>query len=245
VSVLVVIPARYGSSRLPGKPLLEICGIPLVVRVLFQVQRSGLPCGVATDDERIAHEVRRAGGTVWMTSPDCVSGTDRVAEVARLTSATHLINVQGDEPFVDPEALLQLSRALQEGAALVTLACPLSDSTRFFSPNTVKVVLDARGRALYFSRAPIPFPRDAEGAPAGALQHIGVYGYARETLLELSRTPPHPLEELEKLEQLRALALGVPIQVLTVPGGWLGVDTAADLEEARRQLADSSASAGA
>lgn len=236
-SPLIVIPSRLASTRLPQKPLELIAGKPLIVRVLERLQ--GLTDWtrlVATDDVSIARVVEAAGGQAVMTSPQCLSGLDRVAEVALSHHAPAYINVQGDEPLVEPEAIRRLVRAFEEEPALplATLVAPLQSLEAFLSPHVVKVVVDEQDRALYFSRAPIPHPREGGGVPAGALQHLGIYGYRRETLLALAASPEAPLERIEKLEQLRALQAGIPIRVLRVKAGWPGVDTPEDLARVNR-----------
>jgi 3-deoxy-manno-octulosonate cytidylyltransferase (CMP-KDO synthetase) len=248
---LIVIPARFGSSRLPGKPLADLGGRPMVVRVLERLRPlEGVSLLVATDDLRIARAVELYGGEAVMTSSRCATGTDRVAEVVGRREEPIVINVQGDEPFVDVQAVARLIDALRTrpSTPMATLACPLTDPDRWRDPNVVKVVVDNEGSALYFSRAPIPWPRDAVGVPPGAehagggvppgaLQHIGVYGYRRDALLTLAGLPRVPLEEIEQLEQLRALHHGVRIRVITCAAGWPGIDTPADLERAQRLLA--------
>ncbi|HEY1186651.1 MAG TPA: 3-deoxy-manno-octulosonate cytidylyltransferase, partial [Gemmata sp.] len=190
---------------------------------------------VATDDERIAAAVRGFGGLVAMTRADHVSGTDRVAEVAAGLSADVVINVQGDEPQLDPAAIDLLADLMRDGSDMATLAVPITDPETYRNPNVVKVVCDRRGRALYFSRSPIPFVRDAEpdfaARPAGFLQHLGVYAYRRAFLPQIAATPPHPLEQSEKLEQLRVLGTGGSINVGVVAHAHRGVDTPADYAE--------------
>jgi 3-deoxy-manno-octulosonate cytidylyltransferase (CMP-KDO synthetase) len=238
----VIVPARFASTRLPGKPLIDLGGKPMVVRVLEIAARAGAAFSiVATDDQRIADAVAAAGGEAMLTSPQHATGTDRLAEVARrkdLDPSLVIVNLQGDEPAV-PAALVELvARTLQRSphASLATLATPLSNRSEVFDPNIVKVVTDRAGRALYFSRAPIPWQRGvfdggANGAlPAGPyLRHIGLYAYRVSTLLTLSATPTTELEQAESLEQLRALWLGMTIQVAlaeALPSG--GVDTPED-----------------
>ena len=244
----VIVPARFASTRLPGKPLIDLGGRPMILRVLEVAARAGAAFTiVATDDERIADVVTRAGGDAMLTSPDHATGTDRLAEVARrkqLDPELVIVNLQGDEPALPPQHVERVARTLQRTpeASLATLATPLSQRWEVFDPNIVKVVTDQYGRALYFSRAPIPWRRDdftlspqtmLGQLPGGPfLRHIGLYAYRVSTLLTLSRTPPVPLEQAESLEQLRALWLGMVIQVAVVdslPAG--GVDTA---EDARR-----------
>ena len=234
--VAVVIPARFPSSRLPGKPLLRDTGKYLIQHVYEQA--SGSKCAslvvVATDDERIRKAVEGFGGNVVMTRADHPSGTDRVAEVAAKLGSDVIVNVQGDEPQIEPTAIDQLAGLLaaDAGADMATLATPLPDRESYLSPNVVKVVCDDRGRALYFSRSPIPLVREGEpdlaARPARFLQHLGVYAYRRPYLLKLAATPPHPLEEAEKLEQLRVLGAGGTIQVGQIAHAHRGVDTPAD-----------------
>jgi len=225
------IPARYGSTRLPGKPLLRIAGRPMIEHVYTRVARArGLDrVVVLTDDERIARAVEAFGGEWEMTPADCASGTDRIAWAARRWGARAVINIQGDEPLIDPEAVSRVAMhlAARPDDPVVTLATPATPE-EMENPNAVKVVLTRDGSALYFSRAPIPYPRQAGGfAP---LKHLGLYGYQREALLRLAALAPTPLERSESLEQLRALENGIPIRVLVVDRGSFGVDTAADLE---------------
>lgn len=234
--VAVVIPARYASSRLPGKPLLRETGKYLVQHVYERAAQamSAAEVVVATDDARIRDAVRSFGGRAVMTRADHPSGTDRVAEVAAGLAADLIVNVQGDEPQIDPGAIDRLAALLagDPQADLATLAVPIPDRDSYLSPNVVKVVCDDRGRALYFSRAPVPFVRDGEpdfsARPARFLQHLGIYAYRRGFLLRLAATPPHPLEEAEKLEQLRVLGAGGAISVGLVAHAHRGVDTPAD-----------------
>lgn len=228
----VVIPARYASTRLPGKPLLCDTGKPLIQHVYERATAlSDALVLVATDDYRIADSVRSFGGNVVMTRPDHPSGTDRVAEVAGKLDAEIILNVQGDEPLIDPVHLHTLRRMLTERSVeMATLAVPIADEREYLNPNQVKVVCDQRGRALYFSRSPIPYVRDGQPDFTNGcfLRHVGTYAYRREFLLRLAATPPHPLEEIEKLEQLRALALGAAISVSTVDHAHAGIDTPED-----------------
>jgi 3-deoxy-D-manno-octulosonate cytidylyltransferase len=225
------IPARYGSTRLPGKPLLPIAGRPMIEHVYTRVARvPGLArVVVLTDDERIARAVEAFGGEWEMTPPDCASGTDRIAWAARHWDAAAVVNIQGDEPLIDPEAVSRVAEhlAAHPEDPVVTLATPaLADEMG--NPNAVKVVLARDGSALYFSRSAIPYPRQEEGA--APLKHLGIYGYQRDALLRLAGLAPTPLERSESLEQLRALENGIPIRVLVVERGSFGVDTAEDLE---------------
>jgi 3-deoxy-manno-octulosonate cytidylyltransferase (CMP-KDO synthetase) len=244
----IVIPSRYASTRLPGKPLADIAGKPMVVRVAEAARRSKASgVWIATDDERIAAAVRPHGFEVVMTRADHVSGTDRIAEVAdRLNWADTdiVVNVQGDEPLIDPALIEAVAAALSDDpdAAMATAAHPVATTDDFFNPNVVKVVCDLRGRALYFSRAPIPWDRDqfAQGrdvlpTEAPALRHVGLYAYRVGFLRRFGRLESAPLERCESLEQLRALCHGYPIQVVRIEHAPApGVDTPEDLERVRR-----------
>jgi len=223
-----------GAERLPGKPLLAESGKPLVVHTLESARRARCAARVvvATDDARIAAAVRAAGGEAAMTSPDCRSGTDRVAEAARGIPGEDLVlNCQGDEPEVDPAALDALAAAMEADPAIEmgTLAAPLGAESEAAAPQVVKVVSDARGFALYFSRSPIPFRRDPAG-PARALRHVGVYAFRRAFLERFASLPATPLERTESLEQLRALENGVRIRVVPVDRAPPGVDTREDYD---------------
>jgi len=237
--VIAVIPARYASTRLPAKALAEIDGVPMVVRVWQQTTRAASIDGtiVATDHERIAEVVRRAGGEAMMTAATHQSGTDRIAEVARRVSAAIYLNVQGDLPFLDPADLDALASPMrtEPSIAMATLGTPIVDQHEWTNPNVVKVVRGAQGNALYFSRASIPYPRDTEAIPAVALRHIGVYAYRREFLLRFAALPQGVLERIEKLEQLRALENGYAIRVVPSVAPSLEIDTAEDLARARAQ----------
>jgi 3-deoxy-manno-octulosonate cytidylyltransferase (CMP-KDO synthetase) len=236
LSVIAVIPARYGSTRLPGKALADVNGVPMVVRVWRRASAARLLTRVvvATDDDRIARVVREAGGECEMTSSEHPSGTDRVAEVARRIPADIYLNVQGDLPFIAPADLDALATPMRTDAAITmaTLATPIVDEQEWRNSNVVKVVRDERGDALYFSRSPIPFARDQEGIPAGALRHIGVYGYQRDFLLKFASWAPGRLERIEKLEQLRVLERGYRIRVVSSLAPSLEVDTPEDLARA-------------
>ena len=233
----IVIPARYASSRLPAKALLRATGKYLIQHVYERACESKADTViVATDDARIFQAVESFGGKVAMTRQDHPSGTDRVAEVAAKLDADIIVNVQGDEPMIEPGALDMLARLLDQdrGAKMATLATPIATLELLRDANCVKVVCDKQGRALYFSRSPIPFVRDGEPnfskQPWRFLQHLGLYAYRRRFLLKLAKLPPEPLEETEKLEQLRVLALGYRIQVGVVPAAHRGVDTPADYQ---------------
>jgi 3-deoxy-manno-octulosonate cytidylyltransferase (CMP-KDO synthetase) len=236
-TVVGAIPARYGSTRLPGKALLPLAGRPLIEHVYRRVQGVADLDGVVvlTDDHRIVEAVEGFGGRCELTPADCVSGTDRVAWAARRWDAAAVVNVQGDEPLVDPGELAMVVRHLIEHPEdpMVTLAteCP-PDLVE--DPNAVKVVLSRAGYALYFSRSAIPYARRA--GVVRPLLHVGVYGYQRKALLELAALEPTPLELTESLEQLRALENGYPIRVLPSSQPSIGVDTAADLERVERMM---------
>lgn len=237
----VIVPARYASSRFPGKPLAELGGKPMVVRVCEQAAKSGaLAVHVATDDERIAGAVRAHGHAALMTRADHPSGTDRIAEAALalgLADEAIVVNIQGDEPLIDPGLVGAVAGALErDQEASVASAChPIRDPEAQSNPNVVKVVLDARGRALYFSRAQIPYPR-APGVVC--FRHAGIYAYRVGFLKQYSALQPSPLEKIEALEQLRVLWHGFRITVVVSEGEILpGVDTPQDLEAVRRMLA--------
>lgn len=241
---VVVIPARYASTRLPGKPLAADTGKPLVQHVYEQAARARSVDRVivATDDERIADAVRAFAGEVMMTRTDHPSGTDRVAEVAMslggdVADSDAIVNLQGDEPEIDPDHIDQLTTLLAEqaDAAVATLACPFAvlQGADPRDPNAVKVVLDARSRAIYFSRSMIPYPRihETTGAthqPAPYLLHLGIYAYRRSFLADLPRMAPTPLERTEQLEQLRWIEHGHAIAVGIVNHAAVGIDTPAD-----------------
>jgi 3-deoxy-manno-octulosonate cytidylyltransferase (CMP-KDO synthetase) len=230
-----VIPARWASTRFPGKSLAPICGKPLILWVIERARRARRldEVLVATDDARIADAVRTCGAPVVMTRPEHPSGTDRVAEAVAGRGADAVINIQGDEPLIDPGLLDCLADAMASDAAwdMVTAAAPIGRLEDLASPSVVKVVCDARGQALYFSRAPIPFVRDAGGGALCPLhrRHIGVYGYRAAFLARLVQTPPCELETAEKLEQLRALHIGGRIRVLESVELGIGVDMPADV----------------
>jgi 3-deoxy-manno-octulosonate cytidylyltransferase (CMP-KDO synthetase) len=232
MKIAIVIPARYQSSRLPGKPLLRETGKFLIQHVHELAARA--TCAdeviVATDDERIRHAVESFGGRAVMTRADHPSGSDRIAEVARTLDADVVVNLQGDEPQFDPTDLDALCQLMAGDTLMATLATPIRTGEDYRNPNIVKVVCDDAGRAVYFSRSPIPMVRDGDPdfGTGLFLQHLGVYAYRRDTLLRLAATPPHPLELTEKLEQLRALAHGIPIRVGVIPVAHKGVDTPAD-----------------
>lgn len=244
-SVVAVIPARYGSTRLPGKSLVPLCGKPLVQWVYERTRQAASldRVIVATDDERIARAVRGFGGDVVMTRADHASGTDRIAEAVQGLSADVVVNVQGDEPLIDPALVDDVARALGGDPSwdMATAATVLARDEDLLNPAVVKVVWGADHRALYFSRAAIPFVRDARpGAPLAPRglhwRHIGIYGYRRGFLQKLVAAPPCALEEAEKLEQLRALHLGCRMKVLVTQHAGLGVDTPDDVPRAEAAL---------
>lgn len=230
---LIVIPARYAASRLPGKPLAVLGDLPVVVHVAKQASKCRLISDVvvATDDPRIFDAVLEHGYRAVMTSANHPSGTDRVAEVVRQLNADFVINCQGDEPFIDPRDLDNVAQALHQHthADMVTLRTPFALNEDFNNPNQVKVVCRDDGMALYFSRATIPFDRHNTQNCAGTYRHIGVYGFRRAALERLCASSPHYLEKREGLEQLRALAMGMGILVLDALNVGRGIDTEEDL----------------
>ena len=231
MKVLCVIPARYASTRLPGKPLKDIAGKPMICRVYDRAVQAQKVADtvVATDDERILAAVEAHGGRAMMTRADHPTGTDRLAEVAAAFPAVDLIvNVQGDEPLIEPGLIDELVTAFEEDAALqmATVKTRMDDSEEIANPNNVKVVTDKQGYALYFSRSVLPYPRNA-GCPV--YKHIGIYAYKRDFLLNYAKMPATPLEQSESLEQLRALENGYRIKVVETTAKFVGVDTAEDL----------------
>jgi len=246
VKVVGIIPARYASTRFPGKPLALIAGKPLIQRVVEQCRRASslTEVIVATDDARIA-EVAGRFCRVEMTSPDHPSGSDRIAEVANRLECDGIVNIQGDEPMIDPSVIDVVARALDRDP-ISTAATAIRDPAEYDNPNIVKVVVNAAGRALYFSRRTIPYLRDAANRSANEqlaafpfLKHLGIYGYRRGTLLELVKHPVSPLENAEKLEQLRALDHGIPIAVVRVDYESVGVDVPGDVARVEALLAQS------
>jgi 3-deoxy-manno-octulosonate cytidylyltransferase (CMP-KDO synthetase) len=240
LSFHVIIPARYASSRFPGKPLADIAGRPMVVRVCERALQSGAASvHVATDDERIAAAVQAAGHRFVMTRADHPSGTDRIAQAAQLLGFGNrelVVNVQGDEPLIAPALIAQVASLLEKlKEASVSTAChAIHDAGALENPNVVKVVLDAQGYALYFSRARIPFPREAGGT---WYRHAGIYAYRTEFLKRYAALAPAPLERTEALEQLRVLWHGHRIAVaVSAADSAPGVDTPQDLEAVRRMV---------
>ncbi|MBE6102643.1 MAG: 3-deoxy-manno-octulosonate cytidylyltransferase [Selenomonas ruminantium] len=232
MKVLCVIPARFASTRLPGKPLKDIAGKPMVVRVYERASQAGLvdETLVATDDERIKDAVEAAGGRAMLTRADHATGTDRLAEVAEAYPQVDLIvNVQGDEPLIEPGLIDQLAGlfADEPDLQMATVKTEMKDEDEQRNPNNVKVVCDKAGYALYFSRSLMPYPRKG-GCPV--YKHIGIYAYRREFLLKYAKMEPTPLEKAESLEQLRALENGFRIKVVETKASFVGVDTPEDLE---------------
>jgi 3-deoxy-manno-octulosonate cytidylyltransferase (CMP-KDO synthetase) len=243
MNTIAVIPARYASTRFPGKPLISIGGKTMIERVWEQARQAKLVSKVivATDDERIASAVRSFGGEVALTRADHRSGTERVAEVAAAhREAEILVNVQGDMPLIDPAAIDAAIEALREDESvnMATLAVPISNAAEIMDPNVVKTVVDFDGNALYFSRAPIPWVRD-RGGPVHAkhLKHLGLYVFRREALLEFATFPQGDLERIEQLEQLRWLENGNRIRVAEIEQESVEVDTPEDVKRVEKMLA--------
>jgi len=247
---IAIIPARYGSTRLPGKPLIDILGRPMIQHVWERVKRSNEieRVIVATDDERVYNVVKGFGGEVHLTSKNHLTGTDRIAEVVRgLPFYTDIIvNIQGDEPLIEPDMVDQVVKILIDDhkASIGTLCRKIGDIKEIMDPNIVKVVFDKECFALYFSRSPIPYYRDDEQGLKTQdsrlknvyYKHLGIYSYRRDVLLRLSSMKPNNLENAERLEQLRALENGLRIKVEQTEGDTIGVDTEEDLERVRRRL---------
>lgn len=250
-SFIVAIPARYGSTRLPGKPLREIAGVPMVVRVAQRALEAGAAqVIVAVDDQRIADALQGHGVDVCMTRSDHASGSDRLAECAEhygWADDAIVVNLQGDEPFAPAAGICEVARALAEDdAPMATLATPITEAHELFDPNVVKLVRSAGGRALYFTRAPAPWARDAFAADRNVLpddvpflRHIGIYAYRAGFLKRYTTLSRTPLEQAESLEQLRVLEHGFPIAARLTPEPFPpGIDTQADLDRAERWLAE-------
>jgi 3-deoxy-manno-octulosonate cytidylyltransferase (CMP-KDO synthetase) len=240
-SVLAVIPARFQSTRLPGKILADIAGRPMIEHVYRRAEAASHVHAVivATDDERIAGAVRAFGGAALMTRVDHVSGTDRIAEVIATLPCRAVVNLQGDEPLIEPATIDAAVAPMLADPALEmsTVSRPFASVDEFKSPHVVKVVTDLSGNALYFSRSPIPYPRESQhGVPPGAKAHVGLYVYRRDTLLKLAALPAAALEREESLEQLRALAHGIRIRVVDTEHVAAGVDTPEDLERVRSTM---------
>ncbi len=240
MEVVVFIPARFSSTRLEGKPLLDIAGRPMVQWVYEQAVKAELvgDVVVVTDDERILKTVESFGGKARMSSTHHRCGTDRVAEAARCVSADVVVNIQVDEPLVRPEMIDEAIRPLVEDTTAVvsTLKKRITDPEEYYDPNVVKVVTDAEGYALYFSRSPIPYSRMPFDNLSGPFKHIGLYAYRREFLVRFSELESTPLEEMERLEQLRVLERGFKIKVVETRYDSIGVDTPEDLEKVREMM---------
>ncbi len=252
--VVAIIPARYASTRLPGKPLIDIAGTPMILRVVERARQSPSinRVIVATDDQRVLQTVINAGEEAVMTSPDHPTGTDRLAEVAAKLDAGIIVNVQGDEPLIEPSTIdAAVAPLLADPSIVMSTTCePIESAEDLMKSNVVKVVVDRDGFALYFSRNPIPHPRAAvlkHGSIEAALRaqpellklyhkHTGLYAYRREFLLTYAKFPSTPLEQMEALEQLRALEHGYKIKVVAVAHRSIGVDTPEDLELVRRMI---------
>lgn len=240
--VIAVIPARYASTRFPGKPLADIHGKPMIQWVYERVRLArGIDrVVVATDDDRIAQAVQSFGGQVEMTSADLQSGTDRVAAVADQIPARIYVNVQGDEPMIDPQVIERSLALVSSGRfGMGTAMTRLIDEHELQDPSVVKVIADRNDRAIYFSRFPIPYsrgPRPQAASEFVSMRHVGIYVYDQATLMRFRSLPPAPLEQAEVLEQLRALADGIPIGITEVNFVSIGVDTPDDLEKVRRLL---------
>jgi 3-deoxy-manno-octulosonate cytidylyltransferase (CMP-KDO synthetase) len=239
---VAVIPARYASTRFPGKPLADVAGRPMIEHVYRRAAaaRNVDAVIVATDDRRIADAVTRFGGDVRLTSADHLTGTDRLAEVASDLDCDLVVNVQGDEPMIEPDAIDAAIEPFRDDLALrmstVCTRLPHGTAQRIDDPNVVKVVTDRRGFALYFSRSPIPHRRGPLDAGAGPFKHLGLYVYRREFLLQIAALAPTPLERSESLEQLRVLENGFAIRVVETKHDSIGVDTPEDLDHVCRTL---------
>ena len=242
MKVVAILPARYGSTRFPGKPLVDIAGKPMIQHVYERTAQTRTVDRVivATDDERIRAAVESFGGEVQMTRDDHPSGTDRLAEVAERIEADLIVNVQGDEPLIDPIMIEAAVAPLLDNPAIEmgTLMTRISDPMEYNNPNIVKVVVDQNGFALYFSRAAIPHGRDLDqnDIPASTFKHIGLYVYRRDFLLQYPDLPETPLEKLEKLEQLRALEHGHRIRIIETDRQSIGVDVPDDVARVLHQL---------
>lgn len=251
---ITVIPARYAATRLPGKPLADIHGRTMIEWVWRRVVDAGAAKGnifIATDDDRVRTAVDKFGGQSIMTSPDCKSGSDRIAQAVKTLDCEFVLNIQGDEPLMPPQFIRALERGVREGNAdIYTVVAPLIEPSEYADPNVVKVVLNRREEALYFSRSPLPFFRDSKGEWPGpkratVYKHFGLYGYRKEYLLDFAGRPESFLETSERLEQLRVLEAGDKIRCLIESGNAVSVDTPEDLERVRALLkSDPAASRG-
>jgi 3-deoxy-manno-octulosonate cytidylyltransferase (CMP-KDO synthetase) len=239
LQIVAVIPARFASTRFPGKPLADIDGRPMIEHVYRRAAASRAVSRVivATDDLRIATTVTAFGGHVRLTRPDHPTGTDRLAEVAAALDCDVVVNVQGDEPLLDPRAITEVVAPFADPSiSITTLYRRIDTPAELTDPNVVKVVVDRAGFALYFSRAPIPYQRDPRGGWPPLYRHIGLYAYRRSALMVLASLEPTPLERAESLEQLRALEHGIRIKTVETAYDSIGVDTPQDLEQVRRLL---------
>ena len=232
MKILCVIPARYASTRLPGKPLADIVGKPMIQHVYERSAQATIPqqVVVATDDEKVFQAVQQFGGKVVMTSSEHQTGTDRLAEVARKYAEVDvIINVQGDEPLIDPKVIDELAQEFLNDTALqMASVMSIMDSEDYQNPNAVKVVTDLNNNALYFSRSLLPYPRVA--GKANVYKHIGIYAYKKDFLLKFAKLEPTPLEQSESLEQLRALENGYKIKMIKTKSKFIGVDSIEDLQ---------------
>ena len=232
MKILCVIPARYASTRLPGKPLADIVGKPMIQHVYERSAQATIPqqVVVATDDEKVFQAVQQFGGKVVMTSSEHQTGTDRLAEVAsKYAEVDVIINVQGDEPLIDPKVIDELAQEFLNDTALqMASVMSIMDSEDYQNPNAVKVVTDLNNNALYFSRSLLPYPRVA--GKANVYKHIGIYAYKKDFLLKFAKLEPTPLEQSESLEQLRALENGYKIKMIKTKSKFIGVDSIEDLQ---------------
>lgn len=241
MKIIAIIPARYASTRFPGKPLASINGKPLIQHVWERVSKSKSlkRIIVATDDERIFKKVKEFGGEGWMTLSNHATGTDRISEVAKNIDADIIVNVQGDEPLIEPDVIDEAVKPFINNPEILmaTLKTRITNNEELKDPNVVKVVTDINGFALYFSRFPIPYVRDTVSQPSPAhYKHIGIYVYKKDFLLKFAQMKPTLLEEAEKLEQLRALENGYKIKVVETEYNSIGVDTEEDLERVKEIL---------
>jgi 3-deoxy-manno-octulosonate cytidylyltransferase (CMP-KDO synthetase) len=240
MTVVGIIPSRYGSTRFPGKPLVEIQGKSMIQRVYEQCQKSSMlnEIAVATDDQRIYDHVTGFGGNVFMTSADHMSGTDRCAEVIamHLPNATHIINIQGDEPFIEPAQIDLLTNTLLTGiASIATLVKITQSEEELKNPNVVKVIRDFEGKAIYFSRAAVPYRRNPE-ANITYYKHLGIYGYTHDCLLKITQLPAGSLEQAEALEQLRWIEAGLSIITAITETETISIDSPADLARVEKMM---------
>jgi len=238
MKILCVIPARYASTRLPGKPLADIVGKPMIQHVYERSAQATIPqqVVVATDDEKVFQAVQQFGGKVVMTSSEHQTGTDRLAEVAsKYAEVDVIINVQGDEPLIDPKVIDELAQEFLNDTALqMASVMSIMDTEDYQNPNVVKVVTDLNNNALYFSRSLLPYPRVA--GKANVYKHIGIYAYKKDFLLKFAKLEPTPLEQSESLEQLRALENGYKIKMIKTKSKFIGVDSIEDLQTVNELL---------